>query len=88
VDNAVAVPVTVAGSARLALWYTGGPDLAAALRRHLAVRLPEFMVPHFVWHLDELPRNRNGKTDRHILAGLADRRVTAQVSPAGTRAVR
>ncbi|WP_062212208.1 non-ribosomal peptide synthetase [Streptomyces sp. NBRC 109706] len=36
----------------------------AALRRHLAERLPSYMVPEYVTHLDELPLNRSGKVER------------------------
>ncbi|UED83917.1 non-ribosomal peptide synthetase [Streptomyces profundus] len=36
----------------------------AALRLHLAERLPSYMVPEYVTHLDELPLNRSGKVER------------------------
>ncbi|MBW4717941.1 non-ribosomal peptide synthetase [Saccharothrix obliqua] len=43
-----------------------GGDLAA-LRPHLATRLPEYLVPGVLTALDELPRTGTGKTDRAAL---------------------
>ncbi|MET4727078.1 amino acid adenylation domain-containing protein [Lysobacter enzymogenes] len=40
---------------------------AQALRRHLAARLPDYMVPARIEFLAQLPTNRNGKVDRHAL---------------------
>jgi amino acid adenylation domain-containing protein len=55
---------------------SGGPqdavegDLAAALRAHLAARLPAPMMPALFIELPELPLNANGKVDRRALARL------------------
>ncbi|WP_407288205.1 amino acid adenylation domain-containing protein [Streptomyces sp. BP-8] len=43
---------------------TRGPVDAAALRAHLAERLPAAMVPAFLVVLDRFPLNPNGKLDR------------------------
>jgi acyl-CoA synthetase (AMP-forming)/AMP-acid ligase II len=43
----------------------GSPD---ALLAFLKSRLPNFMIPHHLAWLDELPRNPNGKFDRPALA--------------------
>lgn len=40
---------------------------AAAMRAHLADRLPKYMIPHVVMPLTEMPRLPNGKVDRHRL---------------------
>jgi amino acid adenylation domain-containing protein len=51
---------------RLVAWITGGPD-PAELRRFLAARLPEPMIPTAFVILDRLPLTPNGKVDRRAL---------------------
>jgi amino acid adenylation domain-containing protein len=55
------------GDPRLVAYYTGDRAGAAALRAHLAERLPEYMVPAAFVHMDTLPVNPNGKLDRRAL---------------------
>jgi acyl-coenzyme A synthetase/AMP-(fatty) acid ligase len=38
------------------------------IRRRLAEFLPKYMLPTTLHHIDQLPRNPNGKIDRHRLA--------------------
>ena len=53
--------------ARLWAWYCGENVNEQALRRHLAVSLPSYMIPSFFVRLDELPLNYSGKLDRNRL---------------------
>ncbi|WP_435865815.1 amino acid adenylation domain-containing protein [Streptomyces virginiae] len=68
----VAAAVVVAYEGRLAAYVTGSgtatgaPD-PAALRVHLAERLPEHMVPATVTPLDAFPLTAGGKVDRPAL---------------------
>ncbi|MDO4954621.1 MAG: AMP-binding protein [Akkermansia sp.] len=50
---------------RLCAYFTGNVavDDPAALRARLLRSLPEYMVPAFYIHLDEIPLNANGKLD-------------------------
>jgi amino acid adenylation domain-containing protein len=56
-----------AGDPRLVAYYVGDPAGVAALRAHLAERLPEYMIPAAFVHMDALPVNPNGKLDRKAL---------------------
>ena len=56
-----------AGDPRLVAYYTGDAVRAAALRAHVAERLPEYMIPAAFVHMDALPVNPNGKLDRKAL---------------------
>jgi len=68
-DIAAAAAITVGEGAatRLALYYTLRPGAPApsllAIKRHCALHLPPYMVPHLATRLEDLPRNGNGKTD-------------------------
>ncbi|HET7461390.1 MAG TPA: phosphopantetheine-binding protein, partial [Longimicrobium sp.] len=56
------------GDRRLAAYYLADEPVAvAALRAHLAERLPEHMVPAAYVRLDALPLTPNGKVDRKAL---------------------
>ncbi|WP_378733446.1 amino acid adenylation domain-containing protein [Nocardia brasiliensis] len=57
---------------------------AGALRRHMAGRLPDYMVPSVYVSLDRLPHTMNGKLDRAALPAPPDAKFTAR--PARTPA--
>ncbi|MFB8174112.1 amino acid adenylation domain-containing protein, partial [Kitasatospora purpeofusca] len=67
---AVTVSESGAGDQRLAGYVvprTGTPVEVADLRAHLALSLPEYMVPSAVMVLAEMPLTANGKVDRKAL---------------------
>ncbi|WP_176060509.1 amino acid adenylation domain-containing protein [Paraburkholderia sp. BCC1876] len=50
---------------------------ADALRAALAVKLPDYMLPHEAIELDALPATNNGKIDRGALAQIPSQRAAA-----------
>jgi amino acid adenylation domain-containing protein len=90
VRDAVVVQADSAGASRLIAYVVGdehGEQLAAeALRRHVRVRLPEYMVPAAFIMLAALPRTPGGKVDRAALPEpTGDRPGTARpYVPPGT----
>ena len=53
-------------------FYTAGRALdERELRRHLAQRLPLYMIPAFLRRLPQMPENRHGKLDYHALPPIS-----------------
>ena len=68
VTEAVVVPrKDTAGSLTLVAFYTGSEVPVAALRDHLAKRLPEYMIPAHFELLGEMPCTPSGKLDKNRL---------------------
>ncbi len=66
--------------------YVAAPELdVEALRKHLAAKLPEYMVPAAYVRLESLPVSPNGKLDRRALPAPDQEAYTARayVPPAG-----
>jgi amino acid adenylation domain-containing protein len=80
VDAAVLVTVTDPSSRRLFAWFTGDPGAATRILEKLRVTVPEYMVPHWIKHVPELPLNANRKIDRGALAAMAQRLVDGPVA--------
>lgn len=60
---------------------SGGADVPADLRSHIAGRLPAYLMPSALMAVDEIPRNANGKADPRSLpdpAGPATQAVPAR----------
>ncbi|WP_217441728.1 non-ribosomal peptide synthetase [Myxococcus sp. CA039A] len=56
------------GDKRLATYFTSSAPIdSAALRSFLKLKLPEFMLPSFLLHLDAFPLTTNAKIDRKAL---------------------
>lgn len=55
---------------RIVLFYVGSID-RKQLKEHLRDVLPSYMVPNNTRHIDAMPLNKNGKTDRAALATMA-----------------
>ncbi|MFJ8916118.1 amino acid adenylation domain-containing protein [Amycolatopsis sp. NPDC102389] len=68
VRDAVVIAVPARGQTVLHALHTGEPVDAGELTAAVARRLPEYMVPAAVHHVDVLPVNASGKIDRRRLA--------------------
>ncbi|MEW5928133.1 MAG: amino acid adenylation domain-containing protein [Gemmatimonadota bacterium] len=76
------------GDGRLVAYFvpaTGDAPPAAELRRHLAERLPEYMVPSLFVPLEHIPLTPNGKTDRDALAAAGASGIPAEAEYAPPR---
>ena len=72
VDGAAAAVVDGGGGKKMLVGYVvsrGKAVTSEAARAYVAERLPKYMVPQAVMHLEELPRLPNGKLDRKQLPG-------------------
>lgn len=70
VDGAAAAVVDGGGGQKMLVLYVVSRDEAVtseAARAYLAERLPKYMLPQAVMHLEELPRLPSGKLDRKQL---------------------
>lgn len=90
VDGAAAAVVDADGNGdgghKMLVAYVVSRDEAVTseeARAYLAERLPKYMVPQVVMHLEELPRLPNGKLDRNQLPKPEVGRPEAPVSPSG-----
>ncbi len=58
---------------RIIMFYTGEEQQNQEFKTKLSEKLPHYMIPNRIIRLEEMPKNRNGKTDRTELkkkAGL------------------
>lgn len=86
VDGAAAAVVDGGGGQKMLVVYVVSRDEAVtseAARAYLAERLPRYMLPQVVMHVEELPRLPNGKLDRKQLPNLAPRSGAGVAGDAG-----
>ncbi len=58
---------------QIMLFFESAQDLApGVLREHLGAFLPKYMLPTTLRRMEQLPKNPNGKIDRHELARQVD----------------
>lgn len=74
VDVAIAVgwPVTAAGADSVVVFVSDANADLEALGREAKARLPAYMAPREVRHVDTFPLNSNGKVDRKALLATLD----------------
>ncbi|MCY1078721.1 non-ribosomal peptide synthetase [Archangium lansingense] len=79
------------GDRRLVAYVTGTLSDVSELRAFLQQRLPEYMVPSAIVHLETLPLNPNGKVERKALpvpeASALSRKVSRAPSTEAERAL-
>jgi D-alanine--poly(phosphoribitol) ligase subunit 1 len=78
----VAWPV-VDGSAQGLVGFTTNPGVGEdAIQQAMMASLPRYMVPSRIIHIEALPQNINGKTDRKALAAMLEQGTALQPVPA------
>lgn len=71
----------MSGGAALAACYVSKAALSPGeLKSYLQSKLPEFMVPTYLLHLDAMPLTRNGKIDRGALPDPVSYRAPAEIN--------
>jgi amino acid adenylation domain-containing protein len=70
VTEAAVVPVTDKGETWLAAAHSGAEVSEQEIQQWLRSRLPAHMLPRRVQHVDLMPLNDNGKTDRAAVAAM------------------
>jgi amino acid adenylation domain-containing protein len=83
-DALVIAHADEAGEKRLVAYVVPRPEAEAApadLRRHLAARLPDYMLPAAFVTLAALPLTANGKVDRDALPSPEAARTAADAAP-------
>ena len=59
---------------KITAFYTGKELEKKDIVKYLREKLPVFMIPADIIHLDEFVLNKNGKIDRNVLKGLLNER--------------
>jgi tyrocidine synthetase-3 len=84
-DVAVETCTDRKGNKQLVVFYTGTATSEKYFRSGLMELVPHYMVPSFFIHLDAMPVNTNGKTDRKALPfsriAIGGNEITEQVAP-------
>ncbi len=82
VRSAVAMIRPVNGVDNLCAYYAAPPEYDEdSVRKHIAKRLTDYMVPTALMRLDSMPQTPNGKTDYRALPQPTVIRKTAYVEP-------
>ncbi len=88
VKEAVALNVRVRNNDVIACYYTGEEQSPEDLRAYVAQFLPEYMVPEFFVHLDNLPRNDRNKVDFQSMKAMEIKTDEATYEPPKTETER
>ena len=70
IDSAAVIIKNVNERDMLVAFYTGKEGSESIIKETCSVKLPKYMVPSIVVHLDKLPLNHSGKLDRKILSQI------------------
>jgi fengycin family lipopeptide synthetase B len=69
-QQAVVLAVDFDGDKRLVAWMMGTERNTDDLKATISKRLADYMIPHFFFWMDDLPKNHNGKLDRKALIAM------------------
>lgn len=67
INEAAVLVVNQGGTDKLVMWYAGEETDEADIKAFINERCTDYMVPHFIYRMESLPKNSNGKLDRKVL---------------------
>ena len=84
IEETACVNVRVHGGDLICCYYTGKEQSPEDLKHYASGFLPEYMVPEYFVHLDDMPRNDRGKFDYPRLKAMEIRTDEAEYEPPKT----
>ena len=84
ITETATLSVLVHGGNVICCYYTGGKSSPEELKEYAGKYLPDYMVPEYFIHLNEMPRNERNKVDYTALKKLEIRTEDAEYEPPRT----
>lgn len=82
IEHAIVVSKKLEDDIQLIAYYKSINELSTSeLKEHLAIQLPEYMIPHYYVHMEEFALNTNGKIDKKALPEYKLNKAEEYIAP-------